>query len=306
MPKIDLTHPVPFSVQIAQARRFHLPAQRQPDQQHLCVVCGGIEHCAADYQIRRSSFAYYGLEFVAAGRGSLVLGRRRCRLVPGTAFSYGPGVPHHIRTDPDEPMVKYFVDFTGNAARRMLRLAGLSPGGAIQTAAPADVLPIFDELIRNGTRNSARSAAICAALLQALLLKLAETRLPLGSVETAAFETYQRCRRELESHALQLRSLQQLAQRCGVDQAYLCRLFRRFDHHSPYQRLMRLKMSHAAARLQASGTLVKQVAAELGFTDPCHFSRTFKSVFGLSPTHLLRQQRITARAAARLVPSRTT
>ena len=42
-------------------------------------------------------------------------------------------------------------------------------------------------------------------------------------------------------------------------------------------------MNLAAQRLQEPGTLVKQVAAELGFDDPFHFSRTFKNVFGLSP-----------------------
>jgi AraC-like DNA-binding protein len=31
------------------------------------------------------------------------------------------------------------------------------------------------------------------------------------------------------------------------------------------------------------------VAAELGFTDPYHFSRAFKSVFGVSPTRLVRE-----------------
>lgn len=46
---------------------------------------------------------------------------------------------------------------------------------------------------------------------------------------------------------------------------------------------MRLKMNVAAVRLHAPGTLVKQVAAELGFSDPFHFSRAFKSIFGLSP-----------------------
>jgi transcriptional regulator GlxA family with amidase domain len=42
-------------------------------------------------------------------------------------------------------------------------------------------------------------------------------------------------------------------------------------------------MNHAAARLQQSDALVKQVAAECGFADPFHFSRVFTSVFGLSP-----------------------
>jgi AraC-like DNA-binding protein len=68
-----------------------------------------------------------------------------------------------------------------------------------------------------------------------------------------------------------------------VDAAYLCRLFRRYDHQTPYQFLLRLKMNLAAERLQNPGVLVKQVAAELGFHDPFHFSRAFKSILGLSP-----------------------
>jgi AraC-like DNA-binding protein len=43
------------------------------------------------------------------------------------------------------------------------------------------------------------------------------------------------------------------------------------------------KMNLAAERLRDPGSLVKQVAAELEFSDPFHFSRAFKSVFGLSP-----------------------
>jgi len=276
-----------FSAQIAQARRFHLQA-RPLAGQPLSVVCGGSERCLPDYQIRRRTFPYYGLEFVAGGKGTLTLKGRAYRLVPGTLFSYGPGVPQLITTAPEEPLVKYFVDFAGPRARKLLRAIPLPPGTVIQTSAPAEVMPIFDGLIANGLKNTGQSPEICAALLEALLHKLAETKVPPGSVESAAFGTYQRCVRELEEHALEIRTLQELARRCHVDGAYLCRLFKRFDHESPYHRLMRLKMSHAAARMQAPGMLVKQVAAELGFDDPYHFSRAFKSVCGLSPTELVR------------------
>ena len=46
---------------------------------------------------------------------------------------------------------------------------------------------------------------------------------------------------------------------------------------------MNLKMALAAERLQQPGTLVKEVAYELNFDDPFHFSRVFKKVFGISP-----------------------
>jgi AraC family transcriptional activator of pobA len=42
-------------------------------------------------------------------------------------------------------------------------------------------------------------------------------------------------------------------------------------------------MAQAARALQRNDTLIKQVAFELGFADPFHFSRAFKKVFGLSP-----------------------
>ena len=42
------------------------------------------------------------------------------------------------------------------------------------------------------------------------------------------------------------------------------------------------KMDYAAERLQSPGVMVKQVAEETGFTNPFHFSRVFKSVFGLA------------------------
>jgi AraC-like DNA-binding protein len=42
-------------------------------------------------------------------------------------------------------------------------------------------------------------------------------------------------------------------------------------------------MNAAAGQLAQPGALVKNVAADLGFTNPFHFSRVFKSVFAVSP-----------------------
>ena len=98
-----------------------------------------------------------------------------------------------------------------------------------------------------------------------------------------AFATYQRCRNEINNHYLELTSLGEIASTCHVDQAYLCRLFKRFDQQSPYQYLLRLRMNYAAELLLVPGTLVKEVADKLGFEDQFHFSRTFKKVLGISP-----------------------
>jgi AraC-like DNA-binding protein len=104
-----------------------------------------------------------------------------------------------------------------------------------------------------------------------------------------AYATYRRCRQYIQDHWLHLLTLEQAARECHVAPAYLCRLFRRFDHQSPYQFLLHLKMTHAAERLLAPDSSVKQVADLLGFDDRFHFSRVFKRVIGISPGQYARE-----------------
>ena len=276
------TAPDFFSAEVAAARRFYLnlnPAKNQP----LAVVCGGVEHCTPDYAIHRPTFPFYSIEYVARGRGTLKLAGRSQPLVPGRLFAYGPGVRHDITVDPADPLVKYFVDFSGRSGSKLLLAARLPPGGVAQIFPPHEIQGLFDELINAGIKGTRHGAELCARLLECLLLKIAAAHAPLAGQETRAFHTYQQCREHLQKHFLRLKTLDQLARECHANGAYLCRLFRRYDHQSPYQYLLHLKMNAAAERLRNPGALVKQVAEQIGFNDPFHFSRAFKGVFGLSP-----------------------
>jgi AraC-like DNA-binding protein len=276
-----------FSVQISEARRFCLDLD-PPEDARLVVVCGGIEHCAPDYVVRRATFPYWGVEFVAQGHGRLTLAGRTCGLMAGTVFSYGPGIPQEMVPGERGNLVKYFVDFSGREAQGLLERYGPAPGSVIQTSAPNEVLALFDNLIREGLSGTPLSPQIAAVVLEHLILKVAATAIPAGAADTAAFSTYRRCQRFIEEHWQELTTLELAAQHCHVDPAYLCRLFRRFDHQSPYQLLMRLKMTRGAEMLLCPGASVKQVAEDLGFADAFHFSRTFKKMMGLPPAEFAR------------------
>lgn len=284
-PSVARTNAAPefFSSQVAEARRFYLDLA-PPRHLRLAVVCGGLEHCTSDYAIHRSSFPFYSIEYVVRGRGELTLKGHTHLLQPGRLFSYGPGAPHHITTDPNDPLVKYFLDFRGTHTKQLLRSCRLASGGVGQVFPPNILSSLFDELILAGLHARRGSANLCVKLLECLVLKIAGTTGPVASAETFAFNTYEQCRRHIEQHFLRLQTLEQIAQESHASKAYLCRLFRRYDHQSPYQYLLRLKMNHAAEQLQRPSILVKQVADLVGFSDPFHFSRVFRNVLGVSPS----------------------
>jgi AraC-like DNA-binding protein len=271
-----------FSPQVSQARRFYLNLN-PPRGTRLAVVCAGVEQCAPDYQIQRDSFPFHSIEYVAHGCGKLKLGRHRFELQPGSVFSYAPGVAQRITCDPQKPLLKYFVDFSGTQSTQYLRGCKLPAGRAAQVFPPTEIQPLFDELIRSGQRGTRHAPELCRHLLECLGVKLLEARAPLKGGDSLAFATYQKCCEHIRLHFRRLRTLEQTARDCHVDAAYVCRLFRRFDHQSPYQLLMRLKMSAAAEQLARPDALVKNVAADLGFANPFHFSRVFKSVFAVAP-----------------------
>jgi AraC-like DNA-binding protein len=271
-----------FSLQVSEARRFYLDLS-PANNRSLVVACGGVERSSIDYAIHRTTFPFYAIEYVARGRGTVKLRGRAHALQPGLLFSYGPGIRLDITTDPADPLVKYFVDFSGIQAPQLLRDCKLAPATAARVFPPSEIEGLFDEIVNSGLRGTRHTAELCAKLLECLTLKILEARAPLEGAGTLAFSTYQHCRQHIQQHFLRLRSLEQIADECHIDGAYLCRLFGRYDHQSPYRYLLRLKMNRAAEWLQRPGALVKQVSDQAGFSDPFHFSRAFKSVFGLSP-----------------------
>ena len=283
MTSIDKKEPDFFSAQVLEANRFYLDAYSR-EHHSLKVVCGGCEHCWPNYRIDRSDFPFYSIEFVARGKGTVILKDTEYSLFAGRVFSYGPGMTHLIASEADDPLVKYFVDFIGPDAPKMLRKFGPALGCVVQVASPEVILQIFEDLIKNGQNDSPYTLLLCKAILEQLILKIAETSILEHPRTKASFYTYQNSREVIEKNFLTLQSLDQIADECNIDSAYLCRLFKRFGNRSPYQYLMRMKMNLAAQKLQSTNSSVKEIAFELGFNDPFHFSRVFKRIFGMPPS----------------------
>jgi AraC-like DNA-binding protein len=279
------------STQVSEARRYYLDLSPKPGPR-MVVVCGGCERMRPDYQVQRRTFPFLAVEFVAEGEGALELAGRSYALRPGMAFAYGPGAAHLIRNEPARPMLKYYVDFAGADAERLLGESALGGWRAVQVSSPTEVGEIFELLQREGSSQSRYGARLCAELLPVLLTKITERAVVGGASAPRALATYQRAKQWMEKHYLEVKTVEAVAVACHVELAYLCRLFRRFAHTTPYQFLLRLRLNRATELLLDGGLMVKEVAEQLDFADAFHFSRTFKRVYGLAPDQFLKRNRV--------------
>jgi AraC-like DNA-binding protein len=281
-PAANQPHPAFIARQVFEYRYFFLNLTPCP-RSDLTVACGGWERCTPDYRVERANFAFFGLEYVAKGSGTLTLNGSEHSLVPGSIFAYRPFTAHSIRTDSDDPMVKYFIDFSGRNARGIIGNEVLGIGGAAFLRHVQPIHDTYEDILQTGLRGGKFAPKLCSLLLQLLSLRIEENAHTPGDAQGRARQNFERCRSELHTHFRTIMSVSELARRTHLDPAYVARLFGRFAGESPYQMLTRLKMNEAAAHLIGGRSTVKEVAARVGFADPYHFSRAFKKHHGTSP-----------------------
>lgn len=277
------------SRQVTEARRFFLnlkPSRKST----LEVVCGGVERMRRDYVVERDDFPYFAIEFVAEGEGVLTVNGRAQALSAGSVFAYGRGAPHTIRNISDSGMRKYYMDFVGTRAPKLLHEAGLLRGQrdfqAVVIGGQHELTELFDMLIREGLEGGTDTADITESLTHLMIRKIKQRRLSADTALPRSYTTYERIRRHIEQHFFDLHTAHDVAVACSVTPAYLSRLFGRFSDDGAYQYLMRRKMNYAAGLLMNEGLLVKEVAFRMGFPDAFQFSRAFKRVYGIAPSQL--------------------
>jgi len=271
-----------FWGQTAESKRFCLDINPSPEAD-LAVVSGGRERCEPRYLVERDGFPYQCLEFVLSGEGELEIEGRRFKIKAGSVFSYGPGVRHRIATSKAKPMTKYFVDFCGLKAERLLKEIPLEHGVPLELGEPEHAYRLFEELVRHGLGMGRRSHELCSKLLECLFLAVSQSSAPYGSLSGKAASSFMKCKEIVQERFMELEGLQELADACGLEAAYMCRLFKKFERSSPYNYIMRLRMGRAAELLRDGRSLVKEVAASCGFQDQYQFSRCFKRMHGIAP-----------------------
>jgi transcriptional regulator GlxA family with amidase domain len=89
-------------------------------------------------------------------------------------------------------------------------------------------------------------------------------------------------------------TLDTLAASVGISRFHFARLFRASIGSSPMGYLMCVRVERGKQLLETGGSSVCEIAAQLGFCDQSHFTRTFRRLAGVSPREYVRLKRRTS------------
>lgn len=85
---------------------------------------------------------------------------------------------------------------------------------------------------------------------------------------------------------------------------HFCRMFNGITHHTPYDYLMRRRLSESARELVETDRKIIEIAFDYRFNSPETYSRAFKRVFGVQPYQWRKQVRLDRRVLmSRLTPA---
>lgn len=238
------------------------------DSHDLAIICGGYEKCAPNFEIHRSNYPYFCIKYTLKGKGQLNLNSKIHTLKPNALSGFSPGVAHHYKSDPNDPMEHIFIIFVGRQARSLLKQSTLADSGMLEPPQPSITLNIIETILEIGLEKNIHSQELCCHYLKILLLRQALDRNRLQQHSSISMSTYLKCKNYIDRNISNVSSPSQVADYFGLNVRYLANLFKKHSAIAPREYIMRLKLNKAVNLLLTSTLTIKDIGEQVGFIDP--------------------------------------
>ena len=256
-----------------------MPAS-DPVLHDICPVFCGFEECAPDHFFGPAVRDYFLIHYILKGSGTFCC-EKTYLLSKGQCFLICPGDVTFYQADPDEPWNYVWLAFNGDFAKTMLKRAGLTKHNPIFGNCAVSQLfeGLYDQL-KGGTFPKDRATYFLVSLLFSIFSCLPqEDARSLTQTEKYVIQA----RNYIESMYSYTITVEQLAQYCGLDRRYLCRIFKAQTGQTLKEFIITQRMNRAKELLVSSALSVEDIARSVGYNDAFTFSKMFKKHTGKSP-----------------------
>lgn len=220
---------------------------------------------------------YWLLGCLVSGKRRMLCAGKAIELGPGDLIALNPGEIHACACDSGANCEYVCLHIPDLAEALGQAAASLRFGKTVWRGRQANFLALAAYLEKGRWDGAARGllAGTCAGMMQAVQA----VRAPVGRIGRLLG-------RMLHDPGAEL-NLELLAQWAGTGKYYLTRQFRAETGLTPWRYLTNLRVNFGRELLR-EGASVAESALEAGFYDQSHFSRCFRSNYGITPGYYRR------------------
>ena len=227
----------------------------------------GRQDCEPGHAFGPAVRTHWLLHYVHSGTGCFQRDGVTYQIKPGEIFVIPPYMETWYGADAERPWKYTWIGFEADGPLPEIL------SRPVISCPEAGVL--FDEMLTCDKMENGRSAFLAGCLWKLMSLFLERGEKKPDYVDKAIH-----CMRSEYASGI---TIQEVADRLGIDRSYFSALFSGQTGMPPNEYLIRLRLSRAAELMKVHGERPSTAAISVGYHDLYHFSRIFKKYYGMSP-----------------------
>lgn len=242
----------------------------------------GITYEDPDYYIRRVDSPEIVIEYVMSGKGYIKRNGKESPVGPGDMYVLPLGDDHEYYSDPVNPYRKIWFNAEGPLFDELASLYGIRGKCIFHSLDGYDLLEKMLHLCEDKSLSGDEINTRASLILHEIVMRMSTH----GTDEID--EDAEKLRIYLDMHITDQVSLKDLSEHIFKSESQTVRIFKKAFSITPYDYLLKAKISLSKRFLRNTTITIKDVAYRIGFNDEHYFSNVFRQKTGMSPSEYRR------------------
>ena len=249
----------------------------------------GREYCEPGHAFGPARRSHYLFHYIITGKGTFISTgqggtKTSYTLNGGEGFLIYPGQINTYVADLEDPWEYIWIEFDGICVKEALELAGFSPSSPIyRTHDPVNRQAMENEmryLVGHRDVSAFHLVGHTYLFFDYLLQSTEQAQGPTNKLQDFYIrEALSFIKQNYQNDI----TVEDIAKQAGLNRSYFGKVFKNALNKSPQQYLINYRMTRAAELLKLTSLPVGDVGKAVGYPNQLHFSRAFKSVYGMAP-----------------------
>lgn len=250
-----------------------------------------IDECGIQQFKPAENYSYrvyqnYVIHYIEEGIGTFNVDNNTYTLTSNEGFILRQGQHVTYYADHNKPWRNYWVGFSGEAFDKFIKYTSLEKEHIVHYEKNSEIIKTIQDICEYTleTTDDDMNLFWYQTNIYRLLYALS-SEFPSKKHSVLMDQGYEEVAYEYISNNYHKQiSINEVAAYIGISRSYLYKLFKEKYHISPQEFLIQKRMNKAVDFLLHTNKPINIIAREVGYYDQLHFSKAFKTTYGVSPT----------------------